>query len=165
MHPLIQFTIKVNSKQLLRKYLFIIAVLITSVAKSQQYIPIKVKMPATGFSFDTTSFQIVKVIDQRRNQLDVGFVFVGILDLAYPAIINNGVKITYKKFFEKGMKNTVKGKKELVISFRDLVYAHDEVEVKKRKEIQLGIKVDYYENRNGNLTYLFTDHESKVIHS
>ena len=66
-------------------------------------------------------------------------------------------------FFYKGLKNTKTGDKQLVIAFRDLVYTHDNLEAKKRKEIRLESAIDYYENKDGKLSFILTDKNSKII--
>ena len=135
----------------------------TETVSSQQVIPIPIKMKAGGFHFDSTSFNIFKVIDQRANQQEIGTVYGGILNLGFTTVVKRGVEKTYSKFFYKGLKNTKTGDKQLVIAFRDLVYTHDNLEAKKRKEIRLEIAIDYYENKDGKLSFIFTDKNSKII--
>jgi hypothetical protein len=122
-------------------------------------------MKVGGFGIDSTSFRIVQTIDQRKNQEGIGTVYGGILNMGFPAIVKKGVEDAYGRFFYKGLKNTVKGEKQLVISFRDLVYTHDNLQAKKDKKIRLEIEIDYYENNSGKLNFLFTDKNSTIIDS
>ena len=151
---------------LLKKHVILLSfILFISFANAQQIIPIQVKMKGGGFSLDSTSFSIVQTIDQRKNQEGIGTVYGGILNMGFPAIVKKGVEDAYGRFFYKGLKNTVKGEKQLVISFKDLVYTHDDLEAKKDKKIRLEIEIDYYENNSGKLIFLFTDKNSTIINS
>ena len=137
----------------------------TALSSAQQIIPIQVKMKPGGFNFDSTTYKIIKVIDQRKNQQGIGTVYGGILNLGFPAVVKKGVEKSYTKFFYKGFKNSKTGDKQLVVAFRDLVYTHDNLEAKKQKKIRLEIEIDYYENKDGKLSFIFTDKNSKIIDS
>ena len=139
--------------------LTIISFLFSNAIYSQTYYDYPVNIPIGGYRFDSTSYEIAKIIDQRDNKEFIGTVYHPVTKVEYLLRTRKGVEKTFKRIFRRAFEGTVTGDRQVLASIKHLELDENEnnKSAKKGRDLRMGISVDYYEIDGEDLHFIRND--------